>query len=48
MAPVFEALDRPIYQKLIPQRLKDLASMPNDVLQHLKAGGFGVRLSTNK
>ena len=44
MAPVFEALDR---QKLIPH-LKDFASMPNDVLQHLKAGGFGVRLSTNR
>ena len=47
IAAVFEALDRPTYQKLNPQHLKDIASMPNNVLQHLQAGGFSVRLSTN-
>ena len=47
MAAVFEALDKPTYQKLIPQHLKDIASMPNNVLQHLQAGRFNARLSTN-
>ncbi len=48
MASVFSAFDRPIYQRLIPQHLKDLAQMPPRVLQHLQDGGFSVRLTSTE
>ena len=48
MASVFHAFDRPIYQRLIPQHLMDLARMPQSVLQHLVQGGFSVRLSATE
>ena len=33
MAPMFGAFDRPHYQKLIPNHLRDLAKMPRDVIE---------------
>ena len=40
MAPLFVAFDRPHYQKLIPNHLRDLANMPNDVMKFLESGAF--------
>ena len=34
------ALDRPHYQKLIPNHLRDLAKMPSDVMRFLESGVF--------
>ena len=48
MAPIFEAFDRQIYQRLIPQHLMDLAKLPHALLQHLQDGGFSVRLSPSE
>ena len=36
MAPLFVAFDRPHYQKLIPNHLRDLAKMPDDVMKFLE------------
>ena len=44
MAPLFEALDRQIYQRLIPRHLMELEKMPAEVLYELVNGGFTVRL----
>ena len=38
MAPL--AFDRPHYQKLIPNHLRDLAKMPSDVMRFLESGAF--------
>ena len=43
MAPLFEVLDRHIYQHLIPKHLLDLARMPATLLHDLEDGGFVVR-----
>ena len=40
MAPLFVAFDRPHYQKLIPNHLRDLAKMPSDVMKFLESGAF--------
>ena len=48
MAAVFSAFDRPIYQEIIPQHLKDLLTMPSSVLHHLQKGSFSVRLSPSE
>ena len=45
MATVFSALDRLIYQRLIPQHLADLLCFPKEVMQHLQKGAFTVQLS---
>ena len=45
MAAVFSALDRPIYQRLIPRHLADLLCFPTTVIQHLKKGAFTVHLT---
>ena len=45
MAAVFSALDRSIYQRLIPQHLADLLCFPKEVMQHLQKGAFTVHLS---
>ena len=45
MAPLFVAFDRPHYQKLIPNHLKDLAKMPRDVLKFLESGAFVCSIS---
>ena len=42
---MFSALDRPIYQRLIPQHLADLLCFPKEVMQHVKNGAFTVHLS---
>ena len=46
LAPVFSAFDRPVYQELIPQHLKDVLTIP--ILHHLKKGSFSVRLSATE
>ena len=49
MAAVFTALDRPVYQRLIPQHLKDLVlTIPECILRHLKNGGFSVRITPSE
>lgn len=40
LAPLFAAFDRPHYQKLIPQHLKDIASMPQKVIEYFENGSF--------
>ena len=47
MAPLFCALDRPIYRRLIPQHLADCLILPDEVLQSLKLGGFSVSIMGN-
>lgn len=36
--------DRPKYQKLIPQHIRDMFNLPEDVLANLEKGGFTVSL----
>ena len=48
MVAVFTALDRPLYQRLIPQHLKDLLTIPECIIRHLKNGGFSVRLTPSE
>ena len=45
MAAVFSALNRPIYQRLIPQHLADLLCFPTPVMEHLQKGAFTVHLT---
>lgn len=40
LAPLFAAFDRPHYQKLLPNHLRDLAKMPTDVISFFKSGSF--------
>ena len=44
MAVLFTAFDRPNYQKLIPQHIVDLLTIPNDLLSQLGHGGFTVSI----
>ena len=48
LAAIFSAFDRPTYQELIPHHLKDLLTLPNSVLHHLRKGGFSVRLTSSE
>ena len=50
MAAIIEAFDRHIYQRLIPQHLliKDLASIPESILEQLVNGGFSAWLSSSE
>ncbi len=45
LAAVYSAFDRPTYQELIPRHLKDLLTMPSNVLHHLQKRSFSVCLS---
>ena len=45
MAPTFSAFDHSIYQELIPHHLKDMLTIPSNVVHHLRKGSFSVRLS---
>lgn len=45
MAALFTAFDRPKYQKLIPQHLVDMLTIPEEVLSNLKKGGFTVSVT---
>ena len=38
LAPLFAGFDRPHYQKLIPQHLRDVAYMPLSVINFLESG----------
>lgn len=38
MAPIFHAFDRPIYQRLVPRHLKDLALLPEVFVLHQQTG----------
>ena len=48
MAAVFSAFDRPIYQRLVPQHLLDIQTLPEPVLAHLQNGGFSIRLTPSE
>ena len=45
LAPLFAAFDRPHYQKLLPNHLRDLAKMPTDVISFFKSGSFVCSLT---
>ena len=42
MAALFTAFDRPNYQKIIPQHIVDMLTIPKEVLSNLQQGGFTV------
>ncbi|XP_064384664.1 uncharacterized protein LOC135333611 [Halichondria panicea] len=44
MVPIFTAFDRPRYQQLIPQHIRDMYNLPGDVRANLEKGGFTVSL----
>ena len=44
MAALFTAFDRPNYQKLIPQHIVDMLTIPDRLLSHLRQGGFTVSI----
>ena len=45
MAALFTAFDRPNYQKLIPQHIVDMLTIPKAILSHLSHGGFTVSIT---
>ena len=44
MAALFTAFDRPNYHKLIPQHIVSMLTLPQEILSHLKNGGFTVSI----
>ena len=44
MAALFTAFDRQKYQKLIPQHVVDMLTIPSDMLSNLESGGFTLSL----
>lgn len=44
MAALFTAYDRPNYQKLIAQHINDLLTMPQEIMEHLRKGGYSVSI----
>ena len=44
MAALFTAFDRPNYQKLIPQHIVNMLTIPKEILSHLSQGGFTVSI----
>lgn len=44
MAAIFTAFDRPKYQQLIPQHIRDMCNLPADVRANFEKGGFTVSL----
>lgn len=45
MAALFTAFERPNYQKLIPQHIVDMLTIPKTILSHLTQGGFTVSIT---
>ena len=45
MIPLFTAVDKTVYQCILPQHLADLLCMAACVLQHFQEGGFTVALT---
>ena len=45
MAPIFSAFDHTTYQNLIAQNLADIQSLPQEVLNAFKRGGFVVSIT---
>ena len=45
MAALFTAFDMPNYQKLIPQHIVDMLTIPKSILSNLSHGGFTVSIS---
>ena len=45
MAPIFSAFDHTTYQNLIAQNLADIQSLPQEVLNAFKMGGFVVSIT---
>ena len=48
LAAIFAAFDRPIYQQLIPNHIRDILCLPDGVLKHLQVGGFSISLSATQ
>ena len=44
MAALFTAVDRTNYQRLIPQHIVDMLTIPREILSHLSHGGFTVSI----
>ena len=44
IAALYTAFDRPNYQKLIPQHIIDMLTIPDTILSHLRNGGFTVSI----
>ena len=44
MAALFTAYDRPNHQKLIAQHINDLLTMPQEIMEHLRKGGYSVSI----
>ena len=45
IGPIFHALDRQLYLRLIPYSLADLSQFPAELLREFKQGGFAVSYS---
>ena len=45
MAALFTAFDRPNYQKLLPQHIVNILTIPKEILSHLSNGGFTVSIT---
>ena len=48
MGALYTAYDHGAYQRLIPQHLWDLCSLPESILAQLKVGAFGARLKSTE
>ena len=44
-APLFHALDRTFYLRLVPRHLSHMGALPQEIQQHFQNGGFAVGLS---
>ena len=44
MAALFTGFDRPNYQKLMPQHIVNMLTLPKEILSNLQKGGFTVSI----
>ena len=45
LTPIFHAMDRPVYLKLVPFHLAELKQFPPNIFQQLERGAFAVSIS---